>query len=61
MPAIIVAIRPGDQKLLERQAAEAGRPPRELAALYVEKAIRRAEAERARHAARAATDREAAS
>ena len=46
MPAIVLGLRPGDKKLLERQAEEAGRPSKELAGIYLEQAIRRAEAER---------------
>jgi hypothetical protein len=46
MPAVIYGIRPGDQKLLDRQAEEIGLPARELAGRYLEEAIRRVEADR---------------
>jgi len=43
---MILGLRPGDKKLLDRQAEERGRPARELAGIYLEEAIRRAEVER---------------
>jgi hypothetical protein len=46
MPAIILGLRTGDQKLLDAQAKALGRPARELAGIYLEQAIRQAEAER---------------
>ena len=52
MPAVICAIRPGDQKLLDRQAKDVGLPARELAGIYLEQQIRQVEADRARRAER---------
>ena len=40
--AIFVGLRPGDHERLKQLAQDAGRPPQELAGIYLERAIRRA-------------------
>ena len=39
--AIFVGLRPGDHKRLKELAEVQGRPPQELAGIYLERAIRR--------------------
>jgi hypothetical protein len=39
--AIVVGLRPGDHKRLKELAKVQGRPPQELAGIYLERAIRR--------------------
>jgi hypothetical protein len=39
--AIVVGLRPGDHKRLKQLAEVQGRPPQELAGIYLERAIRR--------------------
>jgi hypothetical protein len=39
--AIIIGLRPGDQRELDRIAERVGRPPREVASILLEQAIRR--------------------
>jgi hypothetical protein len=41
MGAIVIGLRPGDHKRLEELAQVQGRPPQELAGIYLERAIRR--------------------
>jgi hypothetical protein len=41
MGAIFVGLRPGDHKRLKELAQLQGRPPQELAGIYLERAIRR--------------------
>ena len=41
MGAIFVGLRPGDHKRLKELAQVQGRPPQELAGIYLERAIRR--------------------
>ena len=42
MAAIIIGLRPGDHRLLKELAEARGRPPQELAGIFLEQAIRRA-------------------
>ncbi len=44
MGAIIVGLRPGDHARLKQLAERQGRPPTEVAGIYLERAIRRARA-----------------
>ena len=46
MGAVIVGLRPGDHKELEQIAERIGRPPREVAGILLEEAIRRESGER---------------
>ena len=41
MGAIVVGLRPGDHKRLRELVEVQGRPPQELAGIYLERAIRR--------------------
>jgi hypothetical protein len=46
MPAVILGLRPGDFKRLERLAEDRDLPPRELAGILLEEAIRRVSGDR---------------
>jgi hypothetical protein len=53
--AIVVGLRPGDHKRLKELAEVQGRPPQELAGIYLERAIRRVRAPAATPATTSAT------